>query len=286
MSAVRFRLALAALAVVVCAGCMKRAEGARLTRSVEQQAERLAAFETRLTELAAQEQAHHEAADAALGELRATLDHLRASVEASGQGSANLGADLDSLRELAQRLDGRLAEIDQSIAATSAQVREQDAQLDQQIRLLAQRAGIDVTLRDADIPTDRTEHYAAAYRAYQQADQVRARALFGEYVRRYPQDDNADNAQYWIGKSYQDQQQWQRAVASYRELARAYPRSDVLDQALWAMSQCFYELHDCANARTALDAIKQMRAQSPLIRDVDRRLRELRSPPRGYCTSG
>jgi TolA-binding protein len=187
------------------------------------------------------------------------------------------------VREITQRLDGRLAEIDQSIAATQAQVREQDAQLDQQIRLLAQRAGIDVTLRESDIPQDRTEHYAAAYRAYQQTDLVRARLLFTEYARRYTGDDNADNAQYWIAKSYQDQQQWQRAVGAYRELIRTYPQSDVLDQALFAMSQAFYELHDCANARTALEALKQNRPQSPMIRDVDRRLRELRSPPRGYC---
>jgi len=268
------------------AGCMSKARGARLGHDLEAQATRITALETQVTELSAREQTHHDETTATLTDLRTRLDEVRASLEASGRGSADLGADLQSLRDLAQRLDGRLAEIDQNIAATTAQVREQDAQLDQQIRLLAQRAGIDVTLRDADIPTDRTEHFAAGYRAYQQNDYVRARALLGEYIRRYPQDDNADNAQYWVAKSYQDQQQWQRAIGAYRELARMYSTSDVLDQALFAMSQCFYSLHDCANARTALEALKQTRPQSTLIRDVDRRIRELRNPPRGYCTSG
>lgn len=271
---------------VVLTGCMKRSEGTRLGRELEAQTARIATLEQQVTELGTREQTHHDETVATLAELRTRLDEVRTALEASGRGSADLGADLEMLRTLAQRLDGRLAEIDQNISATQAQVREQDAQLDQQIRLLAQRAGIDVSLRDSDIPTDRTEHYATAYRAYQQGDHVRARALFGEYVRRYAQDDNADNAQYWVAKSYQDQQQWQRAVGAYRDLARNYQTSDVLDQGLFAMSQCFYELHDCANARTALEAVRQMRAQSPLLRDVDRRLRELRNPPRGYCTSG
>lgn len=284
------RLARTAPAVLVLAaslssgGCFYgRSDGERLARESAAQAERLAALETSVTTLTTQATEQHAALDTQLTELRARIDEVRQQLEASGRGSADLGADLAMVRDITQRLDGRLAEIDQSIAATQAQVREQDAQLDQQIRLLAQRAGIDVTLRESDIPQDRTEHFAAAYRAYQQPDLVRARALFGEYVRRYPNDDQSDNAQYWIAKSYQDQQQWQRAIGAYRDLIRSYASSDVLDQALFAMSQAFYELHDCVNARTALEALKQSRPQSPLIRDVDRRLRELRSPPRGYC---
>lgn len=285
------RLARTAPAVLVLAaslssgGCFYgRSDGERLARESAAQAERLAALETSVTTLTTQATEQHAALDTQLTELRARIDEVRQQLEASGRGSADLGADLAMVRDITQRLDGRLAEIDQSIAATQAQVREQDAQLDQQIRLLAQRTGVDISLREADIPADRTEHFAAAYRAYQQPDLIRARALFGAYIQRYPNDDQSDNAQYWIAKSYQDQQQWQRAVGQYREFIRLYQStSDVLDQALFAMSQAFYELHDCVNARTALEALKQSRPQSPLIRDVDRRLRELRSPPRGYC---
>lgn len=278
------RSVLLSVVCIALSGCfVKRAEGVRLSTETASLTERMTALEASVTTLTTQATEQHAALEATLAALQTRVEAVRAQLEASGRGSADLGADLEMVRGITQRLDGRLAEIDQSIAATQAQVREQDAQLDQQIRLLAQRAGIDVSLRESDIPADRTEHYAVAYRAYQQPDLVRARALFGEFVRRYPTDDNADNAQFWIAKSYQDQQQWQRAVGAYRDLIRSYSGSDVLDQALFSMSQAFYELHDCANARTALDALKQSRPQSPMIRDVDRRIRELRSPPRGYC---
>ena len=262
------RSVLLSVVCIALSGCfVKRAEGVRLSTETASLTERMTALEASVTTLTTQATEQHAALEATLAALQTRVEAVRAQLEASGRGSADLGADLEMVRGITQRLDGRLAEIDQSIAATQAQVREQDAQLDQQIRLLAQRAGI----------------YAVAYRAYQQPDLVRARALFGEFVRRYPTDDNADNAQFWIAKSYQDQQQWQRAVGAYRDLIRSYSGSDVLDQALFSMSQAFYELHDCANARTALDALKQSRPQSPMIRDVDRRIRELRSPPRGYC---
>lgn len=267
-------------------GCfMKRADGDRLVREVEAQAARITALEQQTQELTTREQERHAALEATVAELRARVDEVRGQLEATGRGSADLGADLAMVRDIAQRLDGRLAEIDQGIAATQAQLREQDAQFERQIRQIATRLDIDLSLRESDIPADRTEHYSTAYRAFQTGEHARARALFGEYVRRYPQDDNADNSQFWIAKSYQEQQQWQRAIGAYRELIRNFQQSDVLDQALFAMSQAFYELHDCTSARAALDALRQSRPQSPMIRDVERRQRELRSPPRGYCTN-
>lgn len=268
------------------AGCfMKRADGDRLVRESQAQATRLAALEQQVQELGTRQQEHHAALEQTVAELRTRVDEVRAQLEATGRGSADLGADLAMVRDTAARLDGRLAEIDQNIAATQAQLREQDAQFDRQIRQIATRLDIDLSLRESDIPADRTEHYSTAYRAFQNGDQARARALFGEYVRRYPQDENADNAQFWIAKSYQEQQQWQRAIGAYRELIRNFQQSDVLDQALFGMSQAFYELHDCTNARAALDALRQSRPQSAMMRDVERRQRELRTPPRGYCTN-
>lgn len=273
------------LAASSLSGCFfARADGERLVAEAHAQAERIQTLETQLAELLAQQTEQHAALEAQLTETRTRLDEVRQQLEATGRGSADLGADLAMLRDLAQRLDGRLAEIDRNIAATQAQLREQDAQLDQQIRLLAQRAGIDVTLRESDIPADRNAHFQAGLTAYQAADHVRARALFGEYIRRYPNDEHVDDAHYWVAKSYQDQQQYQRAVGAYREVIRIQT-SDVLDQALMNLSQCFYELHDCVNARNALQALRDTRPNSPLARDAERRLRELRNPPRGYCAA-
>ena len=53
-----------------------------------------------------------------------------------------------------------------------------------------------------DTPADKTEHYAAAYRAYSDRDFAKARTLFRAYIERYKTDAQADNAQYWLGASY------------------------------------------------------------------------------------
>lgn len=266
------------VAVFLCAACMKKAEGERLARELTAAQERAAALEQTLA-------AERERAAAETARLEASLTAIQSRLEQTGRGSANVGADVQGLRELVQSMDGRIAELQQGLASMQTALREQDTALERQIEMLARKAGIDLSLRDADIPADKAEHFAAANRAYQQADHTRARALFSEYVRRYPQDDQADNAQYWVGKSYLDQQQPARAIGAFREVITRYRDGDALDRALFDMSDAFFQLRACADARTALEAMVQARPSSPLVRDAQRKLRELRSPPRGYCTN-
>jgi TolA-binding protein len=265
-------------ALLLTAACMKKAEGERLTRE-------LAAAQERSQSLEASLIAERERAATEVARVEALVATMQQRVDATGRGSADVGADVQGLRELVQSMDGRIAELQQGLASTQTQIREQDTALERQIEMLARKAGIDLSLRDADIPADKTEHFAAGYRAYQQADHTRARALLSEYVRRYPQDENADNAQYWIGKSYLDQQQPARAIGAFRDVITRYRDGDMLDRALFDMSDAFYQLRACADSRTALEAMVQARPQSPLVRDAQRKLRELRSPPRGYCTN-
>lgn len=264
--------------VAVTAGCVPKSEGNRLSHELEAEREHGRALEQQLTE-------QRTAMEQQIAALRTELQDIHQRLESTGRGSADLGADVASMRDLVQSMDGRIAELQQTLLATQGQLREQSTQFDQQIERLARKAGVDISLRDSEIPQDKTEHYSAAYRAYQQADHPRARALFTEYVRRYPQDENADNAQYWIGRSYQDQQQPARAIGAYREVITRYQTGDALEKALFDMSQCFYDLHSCSDAKTALETLIQVRPQSTLVRDAQRRLRELRSPPRGYCTN-
>lgn len=276
--ATRIGLTAAVVLSLLSSSCMKKAEGERLSRELAAAQERANTLEQTLT-------TERERATAEVARLEASITSMQGRLEATGRGSANFGADIDGLRTQLSAIEGRIAELTQGLASTQTQIREQDTALERQIEMLARKAGIDLSLRDADIPADKTEHFAAAYRAYQQADHTRARALFSEYVRRYPQDDNTDNAQYWIGKSYLDQQQPARAIGAFREVITRYRDGDALDRALFDMSDAFFQLRACADARTALEAMVQARPNSPLVRDAQRKLRELRSPPRGYCTN-
>jgi TolA-binding protein len=272
------RSTLPLLCALFLGACVSKSEGARLSRE-------LADARTRLEALERQNAEQRTSFEQSVTTLRDDLAQLHQRLDATGRGSADIGADVGSLRELVQQMDGRMAELQQALASNQTQLREQSAQLDQQIERLARKAGVDISLRDSDIPQDKAAHFTAAYQAYQQADHSRARALFTEYVRRYPQDDNADNAQYWIGKSYLDQQQPARAIGAFREVITRFQNGDALERSLFDMSQSFYDLHSCSDAKTALETLIQVRPQSSLLRDAQRRLRELRSPPRGYCTN-
>jgi hypothetical protein len=51
------------------------------------------------------------------------------------------------------------------------------------------------------------------------------------------------------------------------------------------MAEAFYRLKACSDARTTLDTLIKTQPRSPLIRKAKQKLRELRSSPRGACSS-
>ena len=97
-------------------------------------------------------------------------------------------------------LEGKLDEMTHNLSGLVEQTAKAQAALDDKLKAAGTKGG-EVTLDPSQIPSDKGAHFTAAYDAYKASDHERSRELFKEYVTRYPGDDKAGDAQYWIGAS-------------------------------------------------------------------------------------
>lgn len=261
------RIAFVSLAGLLATGCWTSA-----TRGDEFE-HRIHELEDGSTKERAEFQEQLRIAKARVLELEKVLEQATQVVT---RNSADLGLEIKQLREQIGLLEGQIAEL-----------RNQNTQLQttlgSRIDQFARKAGVDIPIDPKTVPGEQTEHYFAAQKALTSGDHSTARGLFREYVKRYPDDGNAGNAQYLIGKSYMEQGRHANALGELRTVLQRYASSPSADEALSDMADAFWALGSCKDAETALTAFLQKYADSPLAKTAKAKLKEWKKPPAGHC---
>jgi TolA-binding protein len=256
-----------------------RGEGDELTERTESQEQRLQTLETGID-------AERRELTKSVGQAKARMAELEALIEQATavvtRNSADIGLEVQQLREQISRLEGQIAELRNEVQQTQRQMEEQRTQYE---KVLKQAVTGEIELDPNDIPSSETDHYATAYRAFQASEWAKARALFRVYVERYAQNDQADNAQYWLGATYLRQSRPANALGAFRKVLSDWPRGDAVDETLLDMADAFYQLQACTDARSALEALIRSHPRSPLISRARAKLREVQNAPRGHCAN-
>jgi TolA-binding protein len=268
-------MALLCVAILVTAGCYSKSAGERLAREAADRERRIVSLEEGMS-------AERAAMETKMAELERVLEQATSVVT---RNSADIGTEVQRLREQIQVLEGEIAELRNELTSTQRALSEQQQEIDRRIQQFARKAGVDMPVDASQIPADPAEHFAAAQRAQQANDHSTARALYREYVSRYRDDARADDAQYAIGKTYLAEGRPASALAEFRKVIAEFRTGDVVDRALFEMAEAFYALHACTDARSALEALISAHPRSPLVAQARTKLRDIQRAPRGYCTS-
>ncbi|HTJ40769.1 MAG TPA: tol-pal system protein YbgF [Kofleriaceae bacterium] len=102
---------------------------------------------------------------------------------------------------------------------------------------------------------DPRAEYQSAVDALKQGDHAAAIAGLREFVRRYPDHDYADNAQYWLGEAYYDQKDYKRAAEEFRKTVERYPRGNKAPDALLKLGYSYAALGQIEQARATLEQV-------------------------------
>jgi tol-pal system protein YbgF len=128
-----------------------------------------------------------------------------------------------------------------------------------------------------------TTSEAAARRAYDSAmalyranDFQGAISAFDSFLKRYPRDPLAPNAQYWIGDAWFNLRDFRAAAAAQQAMITAYPDSPKLPDAMLNLSSAQIALGDNVTARKTLEDLIARYPQTDAAERAKQRLARLR----------
>lgn len=244
--------------------------------------------ETRIASLEGSVEADRAALNTDLETARTKLAELESvltrATEIVTRNSADTGAQVETLAAQLAAQEGTIAELRHELERLQTEFGEMERDYSDRMKKLARRAGLDVEMDESEIPASADDHYRAATEAYEARDFATARGLFRAFVTRHATDSRAAAAQYFVGQSYLLEDRPATALGELRRVVAEFASSDRVPYALLSMGEAFWRLHACDEARTALETVTGSFGRSPVAGDARARLREYRSPPRGYCT--
>lgn len=118
------------------------------------------------------------------------------------------------------------------------------------------------------------DEYKIGLRAFQAQQFDNAIQQFRSFQRKYPSSDMADDAQYWIGESYFNQKDYNRAILEFNDVLK-YRKGDRVPAALLRQAQAFLEIGDKTDARLILQKLLNDHPNSEEAQEAKSRLQVL-----------
>jgi tol-pal system protein YbgF len=132
------------------------------------------------------------------------------------------------------------------------------------------------------IPADQVEKslpekkiYTLAKEAFDKGDFESAREGFQKLLKRYPDSENADNAQFWIGETYYREKWYEKAILEYQKVIEKYPEGNKVQASLLKQGFAFENLGDKANAGLILKELVKKYPDSTEAEIAQKKLPEL-----------
>jgi TolA-binding protein len=257
------RTVLPALLLSGCFWVTTKSEGESLRRDV--------------TTLQGQMNSKQAELDHEVAQLKEVLDEATKVLK---RNSADIGADVEQLRDDVRTANGLVAAVNNSVnelkTAFDKYRKENDARLDSLEQRVAQLESGKPSANSS--PEDLWRLGSEAFEAKRYNDAIE---IYTRLVQTYPTHPKAADAQYFRAQAYGLMQDWDHAIGAYQQLVEKYPQSSVADDGLYMAALAAQQLKNCTEARTYLGLLKSKYPKSNVLKqsiELDRVLRkELRN---------
>ncbi len=211
---------------------------------------------------------------------------------AARRNDADLGVELDEMKELVARLRGRVEGFDERVVGLETNTSKVQEELELRFQGLAEQQKID------DAKTDREKKAAiAAAQARERliaspskalaeaealiakGEAVEARRLVREVMlrnkRRRTFRRRRAQAQFLIGETYFKEGSYQQAAAEYNTVRKKYPQSKYVPQALFKLGMCFEKLNLKDDAKLFYTTVVKKYGRYSVAKEAASRLKKL-----------
>jgi TolA-binding protein len=204
-------------------------------------------------------------------ELNTQIDQLKAVLDEATKilkrNSADLGADVDTLRTDVRQANGLVTVVNNSInelkVAFDKYRRDNESRLDGLEQRLAQIESGKPSANSG--PDDLWKLGTTAFEAARYND---ALEIYKRLVVSFPTHARADDAQYFRGQAYTNLKDWDNAIAAYQHLVQKYGDSDLADDGMYFAALAAQNLKNCTEARTYLGIVKSKYPKSNVAKQA------------------
>jgi tol-pal system protein YbgF len=220
--------------------------------------------------------------------LNSKIGALDTRVNRLQESMAEMAAEVDKIKKEIQTLSGRVEENGHLIKrAIERETTEKDAMRTEMERLAKLKAKVErlekyigmepkatpKALTGGTVP-EGTDGAAAQPRDDQKETAASDEALYestittfraGKYeealegfkgfLKKYPQSNLADNAQFWIGECYMATGKYEQAILAYQEVLKKFPKGNKAAGAMLRQALAFYEINDKTSSRLLLKKV-------------------------------
>lgn len=190
--------------------------------------------------------------------LRVMLAEVRQEVQAitgkSEMAEHLLKQKTKTVESLERKIENRLSSLEEKLDEDSVQYKNRFAKLEQYLNFEAS-AQKDLREPAESKPAEELsdiELYSQAKGAFDKGEFETARAGFQALLEKYPNSNNADNAQFWIGETYYREKWYEKAILEYQKVIEKYPKGNKMPASLLKQGLAFFNIGDKANARLIL----------------------------------
>lgn len=162
------------------------------------------------------------------------VDYLRSDIEKLSAQQAQLQEEVRKLRDaLSQPAVGQ-----ESASGTSASPQMESLEVGQ-------------------LSGDPAAVYQRAYDLLTAGKVRESQSAFADFIRRFPQSELADNAQYWIGEGFYSQKAWGDAKQAFQGVVDHFPFGNKVPDALYKRALCEGELGDKTAEKATLQELSE-----------------------------
>ena len=217
-----------------------------------------------VTQLQGQMSSKQQELDSEIAQLKSVLEDATKVLK---RNSADLGADVDGLRNDIRTANGLVTAVNNSVnemkTAFDKYRKENDARMDSLEQRVAQIESGKPSANSS--PDDLWRLGTQAFDAGRYNDAI---DIFKRLVQTYPTHPRADDAQYFRGQSYTNEKDWDKAIGAYQQLVEKYPDSELADDGLYFAALAAQQLKNCTEARTYLGIITSKYPKSNVIKQA------------------
>jgi tol-pal system protein YbgF len=194
--------------------------------------------------------------------LQDALDQLSRASRKSG---ADLAVDMEKAQNDLAALHGQIEVLQHRLDSL------EKAQGDQQ---KAAADALQQQKEKAEHPTDKAAIYALGRQKLDAGQTQRARELFTEFLQKWPKDELAANAQYWVGESWYAEHKWNDAIGEFQKVLKDHKGSDKVPDALLKIGMSFQAQKDCQNALLFYEELQQGHKTTPAAKTAREHIAE------------